>query len=114
MCYYERFDFLCGDHRWGNMVLRCELEYRMGETCGMAPRPLDGYIFRLQDLCRYCKAMQPKKRRLDKAQSDIQRWQQDDSKKWRANIEKAEEDVQLLTSQLIELNNKRTSVSRRL
>jgi hypothetical protein len=114
MCYYERFDFSCGDHKWGNMKLRCELEYRMGETCGMAPKPLDGYIYRQQEQCRFCKDMGPKKRRIEKAESDIKRWQQDDPWKWRANIEKAQNDVALLQRQLVELNNKRTSVLRRL
>lgn len=80
----------------------------------MAPKPLDGYIYRLQEQCRYCKEMQPKKRRIEKAESDIKRWQQDDARKWRANIEKAQEDLVLLQRQLVELNNKRTSVSRRL
>jgi hypothetical protein len=114
MCYYERYDFSCGDHKWGNMKLRCELEYRMGETCGMAPRPLDGYIYRLQEQCRYCRDMEPKRRRIEKAESDIRRWQQDDARKWRANIEKAQDDLEILQRQLVELNNKRTSVSRRL
>lgn len=114
MCYYERYDFSCGDHKWGNMKLRCELEYRMGETCGMAPKPLDGYIHQLADLCRLCKDMQPKRRRIEKAASDIRRWQQDDPYKWRANIAKAQEDVAQLQHQIVDLNNKRTSVSRRL
>jgi hypothetical protein len=114
MCYYERFDYSCGDHKWGNMKLRCELEYRTGETCGLAQKPLDGFVQKLSEQCRYCKAIQPKKRRMEKAASDIKRWQQDDAQKWRANIEKAQEDLELLHSQVIELNNKRTSVSRRL
>ena len=114
MCYYERTDYSCGDHKWGNMRLRCELEYRMGETCGMAPRPLDGYIYRKQEQCEFCTKMQPKKRRIEKAESDIKRWQQDNAAKWTANIEKAQKEVYELRGQLIELNNKRTSVSTRL
>jgi hypothetical protein len=114
MCFYERYDFSCGDHKWGNMKQRCELEYRMGETCGHAPKPLDGFIYRMQEQCKYCKAMQPKKRRLEKAESDIKRWQEEDAYKWRANIEKSQEDVRTLERELVELNNKRTSVSKRL
>jgi hypothetical protein len=114
MCYYERYDFSCGDHKWGNIKSRCELQFRLGETCGMAPRPLDGYIYRLQEQCRYCKDMKPKMRRIEKAESDIRRWQHDGPRKWRANIEKAQDDLQLLRRELLELNNKRSSVSRTL
>ena len=114
MCYYERYDFSCGDHKWGNMKMQCELQWHIGETCGLAPKPLDGFIFQLQEQCRYCKEMQPKKRRIKKAESDIKRWQQDDAQKWRANIEKAQDDLTSLSGQLIKLNNKRTSVARKL
>ncbi len=114
MCYYERKDFSCGDHQWGNMKLRCELEYRMGETCGMAPRPLDGYIYEVKEQCTYCTAMQPKKRRIAKIESDIKRWQQDDPARWHGNIAKAQSDMIILRGQLEALNNKRTTISRRL
>lgn len=96
------------------MKLQCELEYRMGETCGMAPKPLDGYIHQVQEQCRYCKEMQPKLRRLQKAQSDLARWQEEDPVMWRASIEKAQNEIKGLQLLLVELNNKRTSVSRRL
>jgi hypothetical protein len=58
--------------------------------------------------------MQPKQRRLEKAESDISRWQDEDPIKWRANIERAQDELLLLRGQLMDLNNRRTSVSRTL
>lgn len=86
----------------------------MGETCGMAPRPLDGHIYRRQEQCVWCTKMQPKKRKIEKAESDIRRWQQDGANNWRSSIEKAQKEIAELRAQLTELNNKRTSVLRRL
>jgi DNA repair exonuclease SbcCD ATPase subunit len=114
MCYYERFDYSCGDHKWGTMKSQCELQYRAGETCGFAQKSLDGFIHRLPDQCQKCKAMQPKKRRIEKAESYIKRWQQEDAQKWRANIESAQVDLESLQDQLEKLNSQRTSVSGRL
>jgi hypothetical protein len=113
MCYYERFDFSCGDHKWGNMKQQCELEYRKGVTCRMAPRALDGSIYRLQDKCSYCKAMQPKLRRMEKLESDIKRWQEDPGR-YPATIETKQKELASLRQEYWKLNNKRASVSRRL
>ena len=114
MCYYERTDFICGDHKWGNMKMQCELQYRIGETCGMAPRAHEGYTRQSNEACTNCQKMEPKRRRRAKAEQDIQRWAMEDPMKWRNNIGKAREIIATLEREIIDLNNKRTSVRNRL
>lgn len=51
--------------------------------------------YQLPEKCTACEKIEKKKRRREKAISDIQRWQRDGGK-FRASIEKAQDDVRQL------------------
>lgn len=92
MCYYENFQYSCRDWKWGNFRQHCQKEYRTGETCGMK---MIFATYQLPQKCTACEKIEKKKRRREKALSDIARWQRDGGK-FRASIEKAQDDVRQL------------------
>ena len=112
MCYYERIDFRCGDHRWGNMKQQCPRERRIGETCG-ARLSHDSLITQDPGMCKICRDLEIKRRRQSKAYEDLRRWQRE-SQKYRATIEKTQAEIRQLDDAIEELHSKRTSVARRL
>jgi type I restriction-modification system DNA methylase subunit len=116
MCFYERIDFLCGDHRWGTMRQQCPREYRTGESCRGVKLSHDDYINKVDKRCHVCEALEIKERKYQKEFSSLMRWQEQQKCGVRrgASIEKALETLQELEREIVELNNKRTSVNRRL
>jgi hypothetical protein len=116
MCFYERIDFLCGDHRWGTMRQQCPREYRTGESCRGVKLSHDDYINKVDKRCQVCEALEIKERKYHKEFSSLMRWreQQRCGVRRGASIEKALETLQELEREIVELNNKRTSVNRRL
>ena len=76
MCFYERIDFLCGDHRWGTMRQQCPREYRTGESCRGVKLSHDDYINKVDKRCHVCEALEIKERKYHKEFSSLMRWQE--------------------------------------
>jgi hypothetical protein len=74
MCFYERIDFLCGDHRWGTMRQQCPREYRTGESCRGVKLSHDDYINKVDKRCHVCEALEIKERKYHKEFSSLMRW----------------------------------------
>jgi hypothetical protein len=73
MCFFDQFQFSCGDWKWGNFRQHCSREYRTGETCGMM---LVMGTYRLNELCKVCRKIQTKLQRVETSLARIQRWQE--------------------------------------
>jgi hypothetical protein len=116
MCFYERIDFLCGDHRWGTMRQQCPREYRTGESCRGVKLSHDDYINKVDKRCHVCETLQVKERKYHKEYSTLMRWEEQQRCGIRrgASIEKALETLRDLEREMAELNRRRTSVSRTL
>jgi hypothetical protein len=116
MCFYERIDFLCGDHRWGTMRQQCPREYRTGESCRGVKLSHDDYINKVNKQCPLCEALEVKERKYQKEYACVQRWQEQQREGLRreASIEKASETLRELQREITDLNRRRTSVSRTL
>jgi|SRR2546423_7015211 len=113
MCFYERIDFLCGDHRWGTMRQQCPREYRTGESCRGVRLSHDDYISKANKKCNLCETLEIKERRYRKEHSSLMRFQEQQRCGLRrgASIEKTLETLQDLEREMLELNKRRTSVN---
>ena len=109
MCYFERTDFACGDHKWGNMKMQCAREWRTGETCG-ARLFHDNFVNKSPNICRICADIQVKLRRMKKEEENLARWKRE-AHRFGASIEKAESERETLRTQINELNGRRTSIA---
>ena len=116
MCFYERIDFVCGDHRWGTMRQQCPREYRTGESCRGVKLSHDDYISKVAKRCQSCEALEVKERRYHKEYSSLIRFQEQQQRGLRrgASIEKALHTLRELEGEMFELNQRRTSVNRML
>lgn len=92
------------------MKQQCELQYRMGETCGFAPKPHPDHMHLSVDLCTHCAGIERKRRRRLKQEADIRRWEAEDPMMWRNNIRHAREICAVLDREIYDLNSKRISV----
>ncbi len=90
------------------MKLRCERQPRMGEVCGAKLADTHNLSFVDED-CRFCQDIQTKKRRLNKEQDNIARWRSDRRTDFRASIEKAIRESQILGEQIRDLEQRRPS-----
>ncbi|KAJ2890467.1 hypothetical protein MKZ38_001851 [Zalerion maritima] len=95
MCYFEQTRWSCGYWKWGHFRQQCNKEYRMGETCGLK---LVWETIYLQNPCKLCDDIAKKRRRIDKLEMDIARWQSEGNR--RATIEKASADWQDIQNQI--------------
>lgn len=102
MCYYDQQRYRCHDWKWGNFRQHCQREYRMGETCGMK---LVYDTKNVAENCTLCEKLERKRRRLDKAAADHQRWEGDPARK--ASREKAYEDIVALKAEIERLTSER-------
>lgn len=96
MCYFDQTKWHCGYWRWGHFRQQCNKEYRIGETCGLK---LVFDTICLNEVCKLCKDIDKKRRRYDKMQRDVERWQREDSKR-NATIEKTCGEMQELSAQI--------------
>jgi hypothetical protein len=106
MCFYTRTDFACGDWKWGNMKEQCPREHRTGETCGARLSHTDSNISSPQ-ICRLCTEIATKRRRLAKAQADLNRYTKE--RKLPALAAAKEQEVQDIEKAITRLNAQRTS-----
>ena len=103
MCFYEQYRFQCGDWKWGNFRQHCNREYRIGETCGTK---LVNATINLPDKCTGCEKIEKKERRLQKACMDLRRWQME-PQKFKASIEKAQDDIRQLNLEVATLKQEK-------
>lgn len=113
MCYFDNYKFACADWKWGNFRQHCQVEYRMGETCGMK---MVYQTLPLAEKCPMCEKIERKQRRLEKHKADYMRWQQEGGK-YKCSMEKAVEEMQSLKAEIdkltMEKQRKYLNVSRR-
>lgn len=81
----------------------------MGENCP-ARLPDLNTLRKVTEMCKFCQELQVKKRRKAKEEANIIRWARD-GPKFSASINKAQNEVHLLTTQIADLESKRTSVA---
>ena len=91
------------------MKQQCEREWRRGESCGRKlPDPDNQY--RVSRVCKTCEDIQIKSRRIQKENENLQRWGREPHK-FRASIEKSEDERADLIRKVRELNAKRPKVA---
>jgi len=100
MCFYEKFNFECGDFKWGNFKQHCNKEYRMGETCGMK---LPYEPIQVQQKCRLCERYHTKLRKRQQEVDRIERWTAE--RKNPASIEKSKDAIKALDVEINEIYN---------
>lgn len=109
MCYYATTDYLCGDWKWGNMMLRCPRQHRIGETCG-AKLIHSESVTRSATICKICEEINTKQRRLSRTQDNISRWS-NEADKFSASLEKACREAKELEDKIKELHLRRPSIA---
>lgn len=109
MCFYSQTSFECGDWKWGNMMEQCPRQHRIGETCGAKLVHHESSTQRPGELCRICQEMEVKRRRLQKLQDNINRWEPQGIT-FKASLEKAKLERAQTIEKLKELNSRRSSV----
>jgi hypothetical protein len=77
MCFYNQYQFACGDYRWGVFRQHCDKEHRTGETCGMK---LPMNLHRLPEKCKTCTKVGVKWGRIRKEEERIQRWKTEEGR----------------------------------
>jgi hypothetical protein len=77
MCFYNQYQFACGDYRWDVFRQHCGKEYRTGETCGMK---LPMNLHRLPEKCKTCTKIDVKWGRIRKEEERIQRWKSEEGR----------------------------------
>jgi flagellar motility protein MotE (MotC chaperone) len=78
----------------------------MGEHCGTKLTDHESMTWIDED-CRICQDIQTKARRLRKERENITRWKNDSRNSFRASIEKAERESEVLEEQIRDLEQKR-------
>lgn len=109
MCFYAQTAFSCGDWKWGNMMERCPRQHRIGETCGAKLVHPDHIVDRSGDLCKICQEIEVKRRRLQKLQDNIMRWEPQGNT-FAASLEKAKNERSEMLQKMRDLNARRASV----
>lgn len=98
MCYFEQTLWSCGYWKWGNFRQQCNKEYRTGETCGL--KLVYETVF-ASSHCKICDQITKKNKRVRKMAEDIARWEREGNR--RATIEKTEQDIVGVQSQIADL-----------
>lgn len=106
MCFYTRTDYVCGDWKWGNMKEQCPRENRIGETCGARLSHIDSNMTSPQ-ICRTCTEITTKRRRLVKAQADLNRYTEE--RKLPGLAAAKQQEVEEFEQAIARLNAQRTS-----
>jgi hypothetical protein len=106
MCFYEQYQFVCGDWKWGNFREHCNKEYRMGETCGMK---LVYQVKEQPSKCKFCEKVDTKLRRIEEQRDRIARWIREGRNP--ASIEKSKDTIRQLDYE-IEFINREISFRR--
>lgn len=109
MCFFAQVSYGCGDWKWGNMMERCPRQHRIGETCGAKLVHPDHVDNRPAEVCKTCQEIDVKRRRLQKLQENIGRWEPQGST-FAASLDKAKAERAQVIEKIKELNAKRTSV----
>lgn len=87
---------------------RCPRQHRIGETCG-AKLVHSDYIEKKSDPCRVCQEIEVKKRRLQKIEDNIRRWNAEGDK-FAHSLGKAKGEQDQLIEKIKELSYRRQSV----
>jgi len=94
----------CNCFKWSHFRQHCSKEYRTGETCGMK---LVMQTYEVKDKCKLCTKIDTKKRMIRKEQDRIKRWRHESGR--RASIEKAEDEIQRLETEVYYLEQDKQS-----
>lgn len=113
MCFYDQYQMVCGDYKWGHFRQHCSKEYRTGETCGMK-LPMNTH--RKSEKCKTCTKIEVKWGRIRKEQDRINRWIKEEQRghQRKASIEASEQTIQQLEDEIAQLNYDRDLQQRTL
>lgn len=111
MCYYDQYQYECGDFKWGSFRAHCTKEYRTGETCGLK-LVMTTYANPSGGKCKLCTKLDVKWNRIRKEQDRIRRWEKEGGRK--SSIEKAQQEIYDIEDEINELNRQRLEKSRSL
>lgn len=99
MCFFDMYQYGCGDWKWGHFRQHCNREYRTGETCGiklvMDTNPV-------ADKCKICQKIETKQRRWQAEAERVKRWEKDGGK-LKASIDRSKEVMRHLESEVSDL-----------
>lgn len=101
MCFYDQVVWSCGAWRWTKFRDQCNKVYRIGETCGLK---LCYDTTREGKPCKLCEALSIKHRKIDKMETDIQRWLSEGDRP--ATVEKGREVLAVLERQATKLRKR--------
>jgi hypothetical protein len=87
------------------MKQQCPREWRTGETCG-AKLSDDRYMNRSSEYCKICQDILVKRRRIKKEEDNLARWRREPGK-FKASIEKSENERATLIRLVNDLDRKR-------
>ena len=90
MCFFDQYQFECGDYKWGPFRQHCAKEYRTGETCGMK-LVMATYSAPGGGKCKLCTKLETKYNRKRKEEDRIRRWEREGGRK--ASIEQAKQTI---------------------
>jgi hypothetical protein len=108
MCFFDQYQFACGDYKWSHFRQHCAKEYRTGETCGMR---LVMTTVPVPDNCKLCKKIEIKWGRIQKEQERIKRWKKENGKSRKHSIEASEQNVAELEDQIAQLQWERSQAA---
>ena len=91
------------------MMERCPRQHRIGETCGAKLVHPDHILDRSTELCKICQEIEVKRRRLQKLQDNINRWEPQGNT-FAASLEKAKLERTQMIQKMRDLNARRVSV----
>lgn len=80
----------------------------MGEVCGAKLTDTESVV-KVAEVCRFCQELDVKRRRRQREVDNIVRWNTEGDR-FRASIERATREVQVLDTAIDELDNRRSSV----
>ncbi|KAH7108760.1 hypothetical protein B0J11DRAFT_199436 [Dendryphion nanum] len=103
MCFFDQYQFICGDWRWAGFREHCNKVERIGHTCGMR-LILD--TVSIGRKCNLCIRIDIKRRRRKNEMERINRWRRENVGLY-ASIEKAEEVVWRLNNEIARLSRER-------
>ncbi|KAH8803402.1 hypothetical protein F5884DRAFT_805396 [Xylogone sp. PMI_703] len=103
MCFFDLFQYKCGDRTWGHFRQHCHKEYRTGEVCGMK---LVMDTIPHAGKCRTCEKIETKYNRMRNEQELIKRWKKEGSSR-KASIAASEDTINHLEQEIRELEWKR-------
>ncbi|TAQ83883.1 hypothetical protein B7494_g7795 [Chlorociboria aeruginascens] len=106
MCFFDQYQYTCGDYKWGHFRAHCTKEYRTGETCGMK-LVMATYAAPEGGKCKLCIKIETKQNRIRKEEDRIARWSRENPKGRRASIEASEEIIRNLEQEISDIWHQR-------